>query len=300
MNISTQENKEINISDFLKLDDYVKQHQDEISNVNELFYIYKITNTENNKIYIGKTKDIHRRATEYISEYNSKNGKKRSIWFAIMKHGMKKFIMEPIDIADGKEIAAKKEIYYISITHSYDPDVGYNQVIQSVDAVDHLKNYKPRIQQAEEKMRRSKLIAAINPLTKEIIFSTGLKLFGDYINRGKDEIKSAAKRSSSLNGFYIYYLNNESFSKQIQYAEIYSKKEKVYVDYDTFFHLADMIVKVLIHNVNTENYSIKFIHQSDDSESGYVFNDPEIVINYYKSLIDENKINPIKYSLHNS
>ena len=300
MNISTIENKEMCITEFLKLDEFINKHHDEIYNATELFYIYKITNIENNKIYIGKTKNIHRRASEYISEYSNKRGKKRAIWFAIMKHGIKKFIMEPIDIADGKKTAATKEIYYISITHSYDPDVGYNQVIQSVDAVDHLKNYKPRMQQADEKMRRSKIIAAINPLTKEIIFSTGLKLFGDYINRGKDEIKSAAKRSSSLNGYYIYYLDNESFSKQIQYAEIYSKKEKVYVDYGVFFHLADMLVKVLIQDINDENFSIKFIHQSDDSESGYVFNDPKIITNYYKSLIDENKINPIEYSLLNS
>lgn len=300
MKLSTLENKENCIDDFLKCDDFIKKHAEIIQQYDQLFYIYKITNKKTNKIYIGKTKDIRRRASEYLSEYYFKRGKKRVIWLAMQKDGIENFIMEPIDLTSDKKLAADKEIYYINETHSYDPDVGYNQVIQSIISKDYIQNSKPRYQQAEEKMRRSKLIAALNPTTKEVIFSTGLKLFGDYINRGKDEIKSAAKRSSSMNGYYIYYLSQEEFSKQIEYAEIYSKKERLHVNYDEFFHLAKLLVDILIQNSNDENYSIKFIHQSDDSETGYVFNDPEIILKYYNSLVKDCKVKAISYSHHDN
>jgi len=69
--------------------------------------IYKITNTINNKIYIGKTKthygnqphDIEKRLQNHIASALRGNSKKHgspALCNAIVKHGKKKFIIEEI------------------------------------------------------------------------------------------------------------------------------------------------------------------------------------------------------------
>lgn len=297
MNINTLDNRQFNISSFLKNDDFCKERHIPLSKLSDYYVIYKIYNKKNNKVYIGKTKNIKRRANEYITEYFNKTGKQRLIWKAMQKYGIENFVMMPIDITQDKKFAAEKEIYYIMNFHSYDLSVGYNESIQSRDSVDSLSYHTPRKQLSDEKMKRSKIFCGINPDTKEIIFSTGLKLFGDYIGRGKDEVKSAAKRSSSLNNYFLFYINNNDFNNQIEYALKYNKKDKKLVDYDKFFYLANILCEILNNNRNEHNFNLKFIHQSDENEDGYVFENPDVFIKYYRNLVINKKINPILYKI---
>ena len=89
-------------------------------------YIYKITNTVNNKIYIGKTEEtIERRFYEH--KLNVKTGHKRSRLYSAMKHyGVDKFIVEELDHSDSSEELCEKERYWIKTLNSQDPEVGYN------------------------------------------------------------------------------------------------------------------------------------------------------------------------------
>ena len=294
MEIKTYETRQFTSKDFLSMDSYLKKYGEEIKKHDKVYYVYKITNKVNNLIYIGKTKDIKRRASEYVSEYYSKKGKKRKIWQALQSFGIENFVMEPIAHSHSKDIISEKEIYYIEKLHACDPAIGYNESVQSVVTPDHLKSYKPRKQSVEERMSRSKLFVGIDTDTKEIVFSTGLKLFGDYIHRGKDEIKSCAKRSSRMNGYFLFYLNNEDFKKGIAYANEIKNKNSMLTstDVDGYLYAANVLSNNLKTKTNPENYTIKFIHQ-DDNELGYSFANPSIFYGVYDKLISENKLVPI-------
>lgn len=87
-------------------------------------YIYKITNTINNKIYIGQTRyTIQKRWTEHCSVYNKLD---YPLYKAIRKYGQDNFIIEEIEqISD--ELLNEREIYWIDFYHSYAPlGYGYN------------------------------------------------------------------------------------------------------------------------------------------------------------------------------
>ena len=74
-------------------------------------YIYKIINTVNNKIYIGKTEEtIERRLYEH--KLCVKTGSKRSRLYSAMKHyGVDKFIAEELDRSDSSDELCEKERY---------------------------------------------------------------------------------------------------------------------------------------------------------------------------------------------
>lgn len=95
-------------------------------------YIYKITNKENGKIYIGlTTRDVETRWKEHVEMANLTNHKDSNALFkkAIKKYGPETFIVETIDESDDIEELKQKEIDWIKKTKSYAFDEdgwGYN------------------------------------------------------------------------------------------------------------------------------------------------------------------------------
>ena len=88
--------------------------------------IYKITNKQNNKIYIGKTiRSIHVRWLEHVND--ALKGDKTPLHAAIKKYGVDQFKVEVIkdNIYDIEELN-KLEKYYIALYHSGSHDNGYN------------------------------------------------------------------------------------------------------------------------------------------------------------------------------
>lgn len=98
-------------------------------------YIYKITNIETQKIYIGQTRtSIQRRFKQHLnnafrpncSTYNNKLSK------SIRKHGTDRFIIEIIKEITASSLGSlckqldKEEIYYINLYKSTFNDYGYN------------------------------------------------------------------------------------------------------------------------------------------------------------------------------
>jgi len=88
---------------------------------NKYFYIYKIINLINNKIYIGQrsSKILHELDTKYM-------GSGKIIKRAINKHGIENFIKEIIEICESKEQLNEREIYWIEFYQSRNPEIGYN------------------------------------------------------------------------------------------------------------------------------------------------------------------------------
>ena len=86
------------------------------------YYIYKVTNTINGKIYIGKTSRFKERKRRHERCY-----KKEDCRFhrAIQYYGKERFNWEIIDKTDNVKKANELEKFYINEYNSYHPD-GYN------------------------------------------------------------------------------------------------------------------------------------------------------------------------------
>lgn len=96
------------------------------------FYIYKITNKINGKIYVGKSKNPQSRYKRhlYIADKQvKKNNQFQPIHAAISKYGSENFSLDIIDECDSEIEIFTKEIYWIEHCKSnltkY-PNFGYN------------------------------------------------------------------------------------------------------------------------------------------------------------------------------
>lgn len=87
-------------------------------------YIYKITNTINDKVYIGQTvKTLDERWQNHC--YDSRTGNAK-IYRAMQKHGLDNFSIHLIEECD-KDNLDNREIYWIETYHSY--SAGYNSTL---------------------------------------------------------------------------------------------------------------------------------------------------------------------------
>ena len=85
-------------------------------------YIYLITNTINDKVYVGKTEEsIEHRFKEHICDSRKERCKDRPLYRAINKYGVENFKIELIEETDTPEI---REEYWITYYNSYHN--GYN------------------------------------------------------------------------------------------------------------------------------------------------------------------------------
>lgn len=90
-------------------------------------FIYKLTNTLNNKIYIGlTTESISERCRKRIAEAKYRDSRNSYILNAIRKHGSENFKVEQLDTANSLEELQQKEIYYIQLFNSTNRKIGYN------------------------------------------------------------------------------------------------------------------------------------------------------------------------------
>lgn len=86
--------------------------------------IYKITNTVNQKVYVGQT--IQALEARFRDHCNLKKSTERSaIRFSIQKYGRGNFKIEEIDQAESQDELNKKEIYWIGRLNCLCPN-GYN------------------------------------------------------------------------------------------------------------------------------------------------------------------------------
>lgn len=87
-------------------------------------YIYKITNTINNKVYIGQTsKTIAERFAAHLR--HAANHVNRYLYDAMNHYGYEKFIVEELECCEQSLLDAR-EIYWIDFYQSTNPEYGYN------------------------------------------------------------------------------------------------------------------------------------------------------------------------------
>lgn len=88
--------------------------------------IYKVTNTTNNKCYIGKTtKTLDERKKSHLK--NFRLGKKSKFYNAIKKYGVDKFTWEELIKCENNDILNEMEIFFIKKYNSFNN--GYNSTL---------------------------------------------------------------------------------------------------------------------------------------------------------------------------
>ena len=96
-------------------------------------YIYKIVNSINNKMYIGKTSfPIEKRFQEHISASKKERCEKRPLYYAMNKYGIENFFIEEIEEVENDDIACQREQYWIKKLRTYigyEDCVGYNATL---------------------------------------------------------------------------------------------------------------------------------------------------------------------------
>ena len=130
-------------------------------------WIYKITNIQNNKVYIGQTiRPVEQRFHRHINDALN-NILDTHFARAIRKYGKESFIIEVIDTANSQEELNQKEQYWIRFYNSVNE--GYNET----DAISKCGGNTYRSKTDEEmniikdKIRQTK-IGAKNPMARKI------------------------------------------------------------------------------------------------------------------------------------
>ncbi len=92
---------------------------------NDNRYIYKITNTVNNKVYIGQTKNKNERKHQHFCELRNNKHTNKHLQHSFNKYGEGNFTYEIIEHCDISNVD-EREKYWISCFSSIDMRYGYN------------------------------------------------------------------------------------------------------------------------------------------------------------------------------
>ena len=158
-------------------------------------WIYKITNVQNNKVYIGQTiRPIQDRCHRHINDALN-NILDTHFARAIRKYGKDNFIIEQIDQAQTQDELNKKEQYWIQYYNSVQNGYNETDAISKCGGNTYQSKTEKEMEVIKEKIRQTKL-GAKNPMAKKIkrinIITNEIDIF--------DTIISCAKACGIKNG----------------------------------------------------------------------------------------------------
>ena len=158
-------------------------------------WIYKITNIQNNKVYIGQTirpiqQRFHRHINDAMNDILNTHFAR-----AIRKYGKDSFKIEEIDTAQTQDELNKKEQYWIKYYNSTIDGYNETDAISKCGGNTYQSKTKEEIEGIKEKLRQTK-IGAKNPMAQKIkrinIITNEVDMF--------DTIISCAKACGIKNG----------------------------------------------------------------------------------------------------
>ena len=158
-------------------------------------WIYKITNIQNNKVYIGQTiRPIQDRFHRHINDALN-NILDTHFARAIRKYGKNNFIIEQIDQAQTQNELNKKEQYWIQYYNSVQEGYNETDAISKCGGNTYQSKTEKEMEVIKEKIRQTKL-GAKNPMARKIkrinIITNEIDIF--------DTIISCAKACGIKNG----------------------------------------------------------------------------------------------------
>jgi group I intron endonuclease len=90
--------------------------------------IYCIRNTVNNKVYIGKSKNIHLRIIQHKCQLKNKRKDENvyliNSWHKYGEKAFEYFVLEFLE--ENEKLVAERELYWMKIYDSLNPEKGYN------------------------------------------------------------------------------------------------------------------------------------------------------------------------------
>jgi len=193
------------------------------------FIIYKATNNQNNKSYIGlTTRSLHQRKLEHLQHARA-NKRQYSIYHAIRKYGENSFTWEVINQTTDKNKLQELEKYYIKKYNTfYD---GYNQTKGGEGGELPLE-----IRQLIGE-KNSIAVTQIHPDTLEVINQfIGATKAGNELNISSDDITKACTNKTVLAGGYRWCKTSQlqQYLANPPKKPIYhNKKAVVQLDQDT-------------------------------------------------------------------
>ena len=130
-------------------------------------YIYKITNIQNNKVYIGQTiRPIKDRFHRHINDAMN-NILDTHFARAIRKYGKNNFIIEKIDTAENQNELNNKEQYWIQYYNSVKEGYNETDAINKSGGNTYQSKTEKEMEVIKEKIRETKL-GNKNPMAKKI------------------------------------------------------------------------------------------------------------------------------------
>jgi group I intron endonuclease len=130
-------------------------------------WIYKITNIQNNKIYIGQTiRPIEQRFHRHINDALN-NILDTHFARAIRKYGKNSFIIEEIDSAQTQDELNKKEQYWIQYYNSVEDGYNETDAISKCGGNTYQSKTEEEMEIIKEKIRQTKL-GSKNPMARKI------------------------------------------------------------------------------------------------------------------------------------
>jgi group I intron endonuclease len=112
-----------------------------------MFYLYKITNLINNKIYIGQTESPDTRWKNHLRYAENPDKTKQYIHYAMKKYGAQNFTFEVIAMSKNREDTNHAESILIIQYKSLDKNFGYNLTVGG-DYGGHSERTKEKLRQA--------------------------------------------------------------------------------------------------------------------------------------------------------
>lgn len=177
--------------------------------------IYSISNTINNKIYIGQTVNLRSRVSDYRNATHRQKYIKRLLGADMLKYGDDNFVMTIVEECKPSQLDEREE-YYISKFNATNPSKGYN-ILASSSKVNSVESRKRKSlshmglkESASTKRKKSNMIMAIQ--NDILIVSESGKLFGDYVGCSKDYVKNCLRQPSKCKGWRLYY--DDYFKRQ--------------------------------------------------------------------------------------
>lgn len=158
-------------------------------------WIYKITNIQNKKVYIGQTIcPIEQRFRRHINDALN-NILDTHFARAIRKYGKENFVIELIDTAQTQDELNKKEQYWIQYYNSVEDGYNETDAISKCGGNTYQSKTEKEMKVIKEKIRQTK-IGSKNPMARKIkrtnIITNEIDIF--------DTIISCAKACGIQNG----------------------------------------------------------------------------------------------------
>ena len=161
--------------------------------------VYKITNKQNGKIYIGITNQGV--ATRWCKHCSDARGSSLfSLHNAIRKYGEENFQIETIEIVDDVEVLKKREIYWIKDLNSYNRKKGYNLTLGGDGTFGRFHS-----EETKDKIRQKAIGRKASKEAKDKMSISQKKIYRNYSQLGKN---GNTKRWSNLNNIKEASENN--------------------------------------------------------------------------------------------